>query len=471
MMTRRGCRTAAIAVAGAILLLGGAARASICGWCVNSATVGDGIVFDELNANGDYTRPGGPRILRKGVVVMADGTKAKLQVKRHFLSAVSLDRKKTYTYDELVGMTFAIGMDDGREYQIKLDAVKGCLHKRHGYSCKDKKDPNHCQPLRFWTSPHDEIPQYDFKVMKTSIRTKPALPAPTATPAYPEAPKPSMLRPRFENGKLVKKDDAKYGVVVQLESGDREVDKEFKEHLCRGEFTEQDELWEDLKYSAIVFEGDHYDPEKKTVSKSRGAGWFNLACFGAAPAKMHLLRHTAAGAFTSDGTNRNTSLPERTAMLKAITADYCGNGAAWTGDGTPLEWMDAREWHPKPNLDVSALTTSGMIEAVWGPKGALCLNEPRRKTSAPPTAAYPACTPPAVTRDEVKEACQKLKRKFDSGPPAAGTSPPKTPDIPRCDAAWATYWPKAKLSVGRVHVVSANVTNPANFCDLPATTP
>src|SRR5882672_2243324 len=48
---------------------------------------------------------------------------------------------------------------------------------------------------------------------------------------------------------------------------------------------------------ALVFRGDRYDVVHKTVSET-GAGdtWFNIGCAGTFVAKMHLLRHTLAGA-------------------------------------------------------------------------------------------------------------------------------------------------------------------------------
>jgi len=462
VFTKRWRAAAGIAVAGAILLFGGAARAGMCGWCFNSATVGDGIVFDELNVHG-IGRPGGPRILNRGAVTMADGAPAKLRVRRHFLSAVGIKNKKTYSGDELVGMTFSLGMEDGRTYKVRLSAVKGCLHKRNGNPCGSERDQNKCTPLRFWASPHEEVPQYDFDVQKTSKRTKPL----TAAAAAALAKMPSTRRPVVKDGKLVRQDYK--NEPYQLETDDRDIEPDFKEHLCRGEFTEKDVLWDAVKNSAIAFEGDHYDPATKKVTKTNpAAGWFNLACYGAAVSKMHLLRHTEAGGITFDGTDRTTSLRERTAMLKAITADYCGSGTAWTGDGTPLLWTDANGWFPDPKLDLTALVADGMIESVWGPQGALCLNEPRRLTKFPGR-VYPdsACSAPAVTRKEIEDACKAAGRKFGSAPPGVG-GPGTTPDIPRCDAAWMTYWPTALKSAGRVHVLSANVKDaPRNYCDVP----
>ena len=48
-----------------VVVLGSAdARAGLCPYCTNSATVGDGIVFDELNVNIGVRRPGGPAIVK-----------------------------------------------------------------------------------------------------------------------------------------------------------------------------------------------------------------------------------------------------------------------------------------------------------------------------------------------------------------------------------------------------------------------
>jgi hypothetical protein len=144
--------------------------------------------------------------------------------------------------------------------------------------------------------------------------------------------------------------------------------------------------------AALVFTGDRYDAVHKTVS-DRTNGFFNVACAGSAMAKMHLLRHTAAG---QDATH-TTSLKDRTAMLKMLTADVCGTGRSFTRDGEAVFYTDWRNWHPfQPGL-------LGKYESIWTDTGAICLDEPRREREDGPTVAHdialecglvlPSCAP------------------------------------------------------------------------------
>ena len=88
---------------------------------------------------------------------------------------------------------------------------------------------------------------------------------------------------------------------------------------------------------ALVYRGDRYVykppgvPGGKRVDPSNdpASGWSFIACNGSAASKMHLFRHTWAGGV------RDVSL--RTTLLKAITADYCGDGlGTYTRPGNPL---------------------------------------------------------------------------------------------------------------------------------------
>src|SRR5262249_20924540 len=104
-----------------------------------------------------------------------------------------------------------------------------------------------------------------------------------------------------------------------------------------------------------------------------GAGdtWFNVACAGGAPAKMHLLRHTFAG--NADAAHA-TSEDQRQAVMRMLVADYCGNGVAHTQDGVPLLFSYDQDWQPIYRQKVAA---GIQIEAIWSPTGAVCLNTPR----------------------------------------------------------------------------------------------
>lgn len=136
---------------------------------------------------------------------------------------------------------------------------------------------------------------------------------------------------------------------------------------------------------AIIFAGDRYDAEHKTVTATgdAAAGWFNIACSGTALAKLHLTRHTEASQIVK------TTAIERQAMLKMFTADVCGDGTSFTVHGQPLLWADANHLTA---FDQPAAT----LEAVWTERGAVCLDTPRRPELAAAIAAHcgplPRCT-------------------------------------------------------------------------------
>ena len=136
---------------------------------------------------------------------------------------------------------------------------------------------------------------------------------------------------------------------------------------------------------AILFSGDRYDAERKTVTATGAAtgGWFNIACAGTALAKLHLTRHTEASQIVK------TTAIERQAMLKMFTADVCGDGTAFTVHGQPLLWADA-------NHLTSFSARPASLEAVWTDRGAVCLDAPRRPELAAAIAArcgpLPRCT-------------------------------------------------------------------------------
>jgi hypothetical protein len=154
-------------------------------------------------------------------------------------------------------------------------------------------------------------------------------------------------------------------------------------------------------FHAVVFEGDRIDPRYKVV-KPPEPDWFNIGCAGHALAKLHLTGHTE-GAKVDDGFVTTTA--ERTAMLKMLSGDYCGNGKPYTVAGVPLTWKDHRNWM---RFSLPWLP----IEARWTENGAACLNVPR--LDANPTdlgddtfpdgvkaAIYSECRPPPC--DATKE--------------------------------------------------------------------
>ncbi len=347
----------------------------VCDGCgSNTATVDDGVVFDEIGFVRDTSRHQGPKLVDarfhgESVGIWVDKGELFVDVDR---GAFRLEKS------EIEGLVITIEATreeyKGRQYELEFRDYK---------------------PVRFWAPPHEAVPAYEVWVKS---KDSPDDPTRLCTGQF--------LDPISK--KLLK--DPKNGVYL-----------------------------EGMEFTALVFEGDRYGA--RNVVTDEGGLWFNLACQGTAAAKMHLTRHTNAGARGSD----RTTPVERTAMLRAITADYCGNGRSWTGEGTPLWWTDRRGLFPlgvqREQAPSARPPTAAQIEAVWGRGGELlCLNEPRRRPSADTHSAEP-CTAPAVTRDAVTQGCEQpgfwrlLRQLFDKG------------RIPDCSAFQGTdakgneFWP------------------------------
>jgi hypothetical protein len=393
-------RAQRVVVAAAVVAIWGlgerAAEAGFCpGWGCNgnSATVGDGIVFDELNVFGVLTEAG----IRIRSVKLPDGGPGQLLVKGDHLSVLpkGSPRARPLTGAGLIGTIITIAHTDGRAYELKIvEAVDGCqsavlktadgkaadgkvadlkkavLRKADAKAAEAKAaeamaaDPN-C--LRFWSTPEDPVPYYTFLVKKISKRFAPKAALPAAC------------------------------------NDDRELDRGYDTPICLG--TNLDREWkEGVKKSALAFEGDHFDPNTKEVSRGQ-KGWFNLSCAGTAAAKMHLLRHTEAGSIKSRPPLRKTTFPQRTAMLRMLTADYCSNGSAFTVNGQPLLYGDVRKWYPSSPFTSPTDPRVRSFEGAWGPKGLLCLNEPRKfcmsvvKTVCSTELDNPGWTPPPCPTD------------------------------------------------------------------------
>src|SRR6185295_14217582 len=84
---------------------------------------------------------------------------------------------------------------------------------------------------------------------------------------------------------------------------------------------------------AILFEGDRIDLVHKTVAVEPDPDWFTIGCSGHVLAKLHLTRNTIASTRSVPGVE---SFAGRQATLKLLTADYCGDGTAFTVAGQQL---------------------------------------------------------------------------------------------------------------------------------------
>jgi hypothetical protein len=127
-------------------------------------------------------------------------------------------------------------------------------------------------------------------------------------------------------------------------------------------------------YESLVFEGDRFDPEKRTVAHTADDNWFNVACGKYTLAKLRLTRNTIHTAPAMEWRRVQ-------AAFKMLSADYCGTGKAFTFTGEPLVWRD------RADMDYFRLGAKNELEARWDESGAICLSSPRLARTANPTAA------------------------------------------------------------------------------------
>jgi hypothetical protein len=127
------------------------------------------------------------------------------------------------------------------------------------------------------------------------------------------------------------------------------------------------------RFHAFALEADKVDGDSLTVQE-RDPRWFSFGCAGHALSKLALNAHT----YSSAVNGFVTSVEERTAFLKMITADYCGIGKSFTVPGTALDWMDDRGFTKYHSVQPT-------LEAKWSHEGALCLDTPRLEKVGNPT--------------------------------------------------------------------------------------
>jgi len=196
----------------------------------------------------------------------------------------------------------------------------------------------------------------------------------------------------FDDKSVRYRSGANEAIPVYEFKADSAGDKQFGFEICNSD-SMPERTWDGLDHYALLYRGDRYDHTTKSLMDNDPSdGWSFLACNGSAATKLQLWRHTYAGGFDDSHTPRfMTSLDDRTALLKAITADYCGLGSPqFTVTGTPLVFATAAE-----PLDFPSPATLGeidFIEAEWKASGATCLDIPRLQAAG-------------ITREYVEDAC------------------------------------------------------------------
>jgi ADYC domain len=282
----------------------------------NAATIGDGILFDEMDLSGAYNA-GGVRI---DSATLQDTTPVALGVEGDRLVAIDLaDSSRVYRGAELTRMIVKL-------YYAPSPGDLNIPEERIELRINAVITTQASDALTFWEGADDKVETYDIAARRES-------------------------RPPPKPG-------------------------DFDIRICKGDLLES-VGWPDItSHGALVYAGDHLDAWSRTVEAPVSPTLFNLACAGTAMAKLHLLRHTEASNYNG---LYPTAIPDRTAMLKMINADYCGDGRSFTIDGQPLRWQDNTGFAQRPlSLDTTAGGDIWSIEAIWGPSGAICLDIPRR---------------------------------------------------------------------------------------------
>ena len=124
-----------------------------------------------------------------------------------------------------------------------------------------------------------------------------------------------------------------------------------------------------LGNQAILFPGTW---NLTTVKHQADANLFTVGCRGATFAKCEELGYK--------GDSRIDTYLET--CIRALRADYCGDGVGHAVDGTVINIYD--------NLGIQADTQAWSVESNWTPDGAICINKGRIATSLVEP-AVPAC--------------------------------------------------------------------------------
>jgi thiol-disulfide isomerase/thioredoxin len=159
--------------------------------------------------------------------------------------------------------------------------------------------------------------------------------------------------------------------------------------------------------TAVMFRGDYYDDRTYQVTgapapdrANADGDLFNLACEGTAVYKLYMLRHSTASA---SSTAAITAPPQRTTLLRLLTADYCGRGHPFTVNGVPIQLGPNPAMSPYRVTPASGydLAFGGLIDAQWTADGAACLGTPRLSRFMNPAELlrliHDVCTPLTCT--------------------------------------------------------------------------
>jgi hypothetical protein len=292
----------------------------------NAATIGDGIVFSELDSAGVQPNAGGVKIVGVVAPVGNNQMPVSVRVDRHELVAVALhDSRIVIRGKELAGTVVTLERC-GAQYKLLIEQVHG-------------------QGLSFLAGPPDAVPSYTIRYAKTRTGT------PSCAPG-------EKLQAKFEES-------------ICLGSEPEDGTLFYRTIVFRGD-----------RYDSSNLVSPIADGDSPPNARPPGPDWFNLACAGSGMWKMHLLRHTRAGRIASDGKSYLTDLDQRQAMLRMLPADYCGTARSFTRNGHPLFYADSNDWYPQPKLEIPDSRISS-VDGIWNADGAVCVGTPRRSDVTP----------------------------------------------------------------------------------------
>lgn len=146
-----------------------------------------------------------------------------------------------------------------------------------------------------------------------------------------------------------------------------------------------DENSTNLSGKAVIFRGDLYtdDYQVSEGAGTRNADIFNIACVGTDLHKLHMMRHTAASSISP----KPTPVKERQAMLRLLTADYCGTGHPFTENGIPIRiGFKDPDYTPttiSKYLPDNVNNKVSSIDAMWTADRASCITVPRWLSKKP----------------------------------------------------------------------------------------
>jgi ADYC domain len=141
-------------------------------------------------------------------------------------------------------------------------------------------------------------------------------------------------------------------------------------------------------FQSVVFEGDRFDPQGRTVAHLPQNDWFNIGCGAHTLAKLRLTRNTI---------NTSPSWSHVQAALKMLGADYCNSGRSFTVPGEPLVWRD------RIAMQFLHMNPKHELEARWDADGATCLSVPRLAITNNPAAASASATIWKDIEDECRD--------------------------------------------------------------------